>query len=278
MRRKNREIMHISERELDVFTADLDDMHQQSLPHLRDELAEMAETNAQLRSGDAMGQALHSTRRRFLAGAGAGLGAVLVLAACGDDKDSTTEGGAGANTDTTVAGSGSLSEDTRFIAMSASLENLAVATYGAGIQAAQANKLGAVPPAVVRFATTTMKQHKDHADAFNAIVTKAGAPAVTGPNEVVKPLVDAEFMKVKDVVGLAKLARILENSAAATYQDGMVKVSDKESIQRLASIQPVERQHAAILSYVLGEYPIPDTFSSTTKAGEEARPASDFKG
>jgi len=268
--------MQISERELDILTADLDDMHHQSLPHLRDELAEMAEVNAELRSADKLGEALQSTRRRFLTGAGLGLGAVLVLAACGDDKKKTDSGATGDTTATT--GGGSLSEDTRFIAMSASLENLAVATYGAGIQAAQAGKLGTVPVAVVRFATTAMKQHKDHADAFNAIVTKAGTAAVTGPDAVVKPLIDAEFMKVKDVVGLAKLARVLENTAAATYQDGMVKVTDKESVKRLASIQPVERQHAAILSYVLGEYPIPDTFSSTNKSGEEARPASDFKG
>ena len=33
-----------------------------------------------------------------------------------------------------------------------------------------------------------------------------------------------------------------------------------------ASIQPVELQHAAILNFVLGMYPVPDAFSKTALA------------
>lgn len=257
--------MQITERELDTLTRDLDEMHKASLAVLGQELEELAEKAA----------AATTTRRRFLLAGGFGAGAALALVACTDDNGGGP-GAAGTGATTTTAPP--LSDDARFIAMSASLENLAVATYDAAIKAVQENRLGGVPPAVVRFAGTVMRQHKDHADAFNAIVTRAGVPAVTGPDEVVKPLVDSEFAKVQDVAGLARLARVLENTAAATYQDGMARVSDRDSIRRLASVQPVERQHAAILSYILGEYPIPDTFSSTTKQGEEARPASDFKG
>ena len=49
---------------------------------------------------------------------------------------------------------GKLTGDLAVVALAASLENLAVQTYGAGIAAATAGKLGAVPPAVVTFAQT----------------------------------------------------------------------------------------------------------------------------
>ena len=39
-----------------------------------------------------------------------------------------------------------------------------------------------------------------------------------------------------------------------------------------ASIQPVELQHAAILNFVLGQYPVPNAFSPTSNA----RPLTDY--
>ena len=42
-------------------------------------------------------------------------------------------------------------------------------------------------------------------------------------------------------------------------------------IKTAATIQPVEMQHAAILHFLLGEYPVPDAFAKS--AG--ARPVSD---
>ena len=49
-------------------------------------------------------------------------------------------------------------------AVAASLENLAVFAYTAGLSAATAGKLGTVPPAVATFATTVKGQHQQHAD------------------------------------------------------------------------------------------------------------------
>jgi len=266
----DKDAMQISERELNALTADMDELHYATLPDMREELAEWAETN-DMHSGIGRVTGAMSTRRTFLLGTGATMGG-LVLAACGSSKkkseSSTTEAGSGGSSK-----GGPLTGDAQFIAMSASLENLAVGTYQAAIDAVTANKLTGVPPAVVTFAMTAQKQHRDHADAFNQIVKAAGHAAVTTPD-----MVDGAFAKVASVADLAKLARLLENTAAATYQDGVSKVSGKESIKVLASIQPVERQHAAILSYVLGEYPVPDVFAKTDKPGEEARPASDFTG
>ena len=41
----------------------------------------------------------------------------------------------------------------------------------------------------------------------------------------------------------------------------MSAVSATSSIKVAASIQPVEMQHAAILNFVLGKYPVPNAFS-----------------
>ena len=58
--------------------------------------------------------------------------------------------------------------------MAASLENLAVYAYSAGLSAAAAGKLGAVPPAVAAFATTVKGQHQQHAAAWNAVLRSQG--------------------------------------------------------------------------------------------------------
>ena len=60
--------------------------------------------------------------------------------------------------------------------------------------------------------------------------------------------------------------------AAATYLSGIGVIADKKALAIAASIQPVEMQHAAILNFVLGNYPVPDPFAKT----EGARPPSDY--
>ncbi len=62
------------------------------------------------------------------------------------------------------------------------------------------------------------------------------------------------------------LALTLENTAAATYTKQMGELTSKEALSAVATIAPVERQHAAILSYVLGDYPVPDTFVKFAKS------------
>ncbi|MEO5838324.1 MAG: ferritin-like domain-containing protein [Acidimicrobiales bacterium] len=207
-------------------------------------------------------------RRMFLGGAGA-VGAALVLAACGDDGGSTAtpttaRAAAGATTTAAAAGAG----DAKIAMLAAGLEVLAVGTYKAALDAATAGKLGAVPPAVATFVTTAMGQHKAHLDAWNSVLTKAGAKAIDQPNATLKPTVDAAFAKVTDVTGAAKLALMLEDIAAATYLSAIPTIVDKEAIKLAGSIQIIDMQHAAILHYVLGEYPVPDVFAKTDLAAK----------
>jgi predicted outer membrane protein len=255
---RDRDPIEITEHELTAMTVELDDMHHDSMPKLYESVAEWAEMGNVRRSiGGAM-----SSRRGFLTGSGLALGG-LILAACGSSKKSTPTTVAPGTTPTTAAAA----PDLQIAALATSLENLAVATYQAGIDAATAGHLGSVPPAVVTFAKTAQSQHKDHAAAWNAILSGAGKPMVTGVDMTVKTtVVDPAFAKVTDVAGLAMLALGLEEVAAATYLSGISLLQSPGGIKTSASIHPVEMQHAAILNFVLGQYPVPNSFAMTTGA------------
>lgn len=252
---------HLSDGELLAMTTELDQMHRdQGLPALK---AAVADWVASFKDAKGAAGRKASSRRTFLLGT-AGVGASgLVLAACGSSSKSSAPtttlpaagaGGAAANG---AAGSASstLSGDLAVAATAASLENLGVYAYNAGITAATAGKLGNVPPAVVTFAQTAMAQHKDHAQAWNAALQAAGHPAVTATDPALTPTVQSLFAKVSTPGDLASLALLVENIAAQTYQNAIPALQASSSIGVAATIQPVEMQHAAILYYVLGEYP-----------------------
>jgi hypothetical protein len=269
----DRDPIQISESELSGMTDELDEMHHESVPKMYEAVAEWADIRRE-RKVSSIGDltSFAASRRGFLAGAGIALGG-LVIAACGGssskDSSSTTKAAASGS----GSGSGSkLSGDLAVAALATSLENLAVATYQGGIDAATAGKLGSVPPAVVTFAQTAQQQHRDHAAAWNAILASAGKPKVMGVDSTVKAaVIDPAFAEVTDVGGLAKLALQLEDVAAATYLESIGVLESPGGIKTSASIQPVEMQHAAILNFVLGQYPVPMSFAST----DGARPLSD---
>lgn len=251
------EVIAISEGELLQLTADMDDAHQATLPQMREAVTDWVETHgATERAG--------MSRRGFLATGGLVVAGGALLAACGSSSSKKPSAGS--------SGTSGASIDVQAAATAASLENLAVFAYNAGIQAAQAGKLGTVPPAVVTFATTAKAQHADHAAAWNAMVTGAGYQKVTATDPVVTPMVQSAFAQVKNVGDLANLALLLEDDAAATYLSAIGAVTSKQAVATAASIQPVEMQHAAILNFVLGKYPVPNAFAMTTGA----RPVSDF--
>ena len=208
--------------------------------------------------------------RRWFLGAAAAVTAGGVLAACGsNDEDAatttTTAAGAAATTATTAKAAGGAG-DAKVAELAAGLEVLAVSTYKAALDAATANKLGAVPPAVATFAKTAMGQHQTALDTWNKVLTGAGAKAVSTPPASLKATVDSEFAKVKDVTGVAKLALLLEQTAADTYLSATQTLTGKDAIELAGSFQNVDQEHAAILNFVLGTYPVPDVFQKTDKA------------
>ena len=255
MRRRTRttEVMAISEHELTVMTNDLEQIHHDvGMPAMESAIDEWTERS-------------RTSRRGFLIGAGAVAGGAALVAV------GTTGPAAWAST-AKGGKSAKLKGDLAVAALAASLENLAVAAYGDVLAAATAGKLGTVPPAVATFATTVKAQHTQHAQAWNSAIVAAGHKAITTTDPVLTPIVVADFKKVKNVVDAAKLALVLENDAAATYQSAISAVKATSAVKVAASIQPVEMQHAAILNFVLGQYPVPNAFSPL----KGARPLTDY--
>jgi hypothetical protein len=269
VRRRNRkQPIAITETELVDMTRDLVDAHHETLPSMRGSLAEWGDSSDDIRDGVARLVSTPSSRRAFLFGGGAVLGGIAIAGS------GVGSGLAAAATRPGVAvpaalpsqNAQKLTGDLAVVALAASLENLAVATYQAGIDAATKGSLGEVPPAVVTFAQTAQRQHQDHAAAWNGVLTGAGKKAVSGVDLTVKKSVDKAFAQVEDVPGLARLALDLEKGAAATYLAAIGAVKSSAGIKTAATIQPVEMQHAAVLTFVLGEYPVPDAFAKTTGA------------
>jgi hypothetical protein len=273
--------MHLSEGELRAMTADLDAMHHDlTLPALKSSLAEWTEDIHVQAAAEARQERAGLGRRRFFA-VGGGVAGAALLAACSSSSSSSSSSSvasasaSGSASEADMAGGEgqALSGDLRVVAMAASLENSGIATYTAGIKAATAGKLGTVPPAIVTFAQTAMAQHEDHQKAWNAVLTSAGKTAVTAVDPVIQPTINSSFAKVTTVAGLAKLALMVENIAGQTYQNGLSVITSSAGIKTAASIQPVEFQHAAILSFVLGQYPVPDSFTPVS----QARPVTDYQ-
>jgi len=247
--------MAVGERELDSMTCELDEMHRQTFPGVHKMLGEFGANLAQT--------GRRSTgRRRFLTGMG---GAVVLggVAACTSSKSKR-----GASIPAPISGSsgGKYVGDLKVVALAAALENLAVTVYQGGLVKAAKGQLGTVPPALASFITTAMGQHRDHATAWNGVLTKAGKSAISGAPLTITQDHIALLNAARSVPDLARLALALENAAAETYTFAAGTVTDAGAIMTAATIQPVETMHAAILSFVLGQYPVPVSFIGTSNA------------
>jgi hypothetical protein len=250
--------LQISEAELNMMTRDLDEAHRETIPSMFRQAEDLAEEVAV-----ADGRSGILARRKFLIGAGAaGLG--LALAACSSGSSST--GGSAPKSSTPAKPSSPYTGDLKVVALATALENQAIAAYTAALSAAQAGKLGAVPPAIGTFAQTAMSQHTDHAKAWNGVLASAGKPMITTVPLSGQPAVLQALGAVTTVGGVANLALQLETQAAQTYLFAEFNVTSAGGIATAATIAPVEAMHAAILMFVLGQYPVPDNFIGVDKA------------
>ncbi|MFJ2442179.1 MULTISPECIES: ferritin-like domain-containing protein [unclassified Streptomyces] len=259
----------IGEDELVRLTKDLDEAHRETLPVMRVSAAGLVEQIRAGGSGDGRevpGRAgpADPGRRRFLLGAG-GVGAAFLLAACSGEKEGAAPADGPASP---VADTVTYTGDLKVVALSVALENQAVGAYRATLAAAKAGRLGTVPPAVSTFVTTAMAQHADHAKAWNAVLTGAGKPAITDVPLSNRKSVTAALGRAKNVGEAAGLALQLEDQAAQTYLFATYNVKSAAGIETAATIAPVEAMHAAILRFVLGQYPVPDAFLPVDKAAK----------
>jgi hypothetical protein len=263
--KRSKQVFAGTEAELTSMTKDLDELHQDvGVPAMRDGITSMIENMEEPTAPRA------TSRRTFLLGAGAAAaagGAMMVVGGVPALAGASTRSLAPLRShDAASFPPSGLKGDLAVAAVAASLENLAVFAYNAGLMAATAGKLGTVPPAVATFATTVKGQHQQHADAWNGVLKSKGKAAVTVTNPKLTPTVQSDFAKVTDVTGLAELALTLETIAAQTYQAEISMLKSKSAIGLSSSIQPVEMQHIAILYYVLGKYPGTQSASGTPLA------------
>ncbi len=205
------------------------------------------------------------SRRKMLLGGGAGALA-LVAVACGTSEEEGAPSSTGDPTSTTAAGGGGGGGDVAIAQTAAGLEVLAVNTYGGALEAATAGNLGEVPPAVAQFATTARDHHQAHLDAWNELLTSLGEQAVTEPLQPVAGEVMTQFQSVTDVAGVAKLALMLEQVAASTYFAVIPTIQNDQALELATTIQPIDMQHAAILNYVMGQYPVPEAFADAEQS------------
>jgi hypothetical protein len=204
------------------------------------------------------------SRRGLLVGGG--LAVAWGAAGCSSGSPSSTP--APSTTATPSPGSGHPVGDVGFAGLAASVENLLAATYQTALDAAGDGKLGTVPASLTTLVKTLQSHHRDHAAAWNAILTAAGVSAVTGVDATLQTSVaQPGLTSLKTATGLAQLVIGLERIAAATYleaaQDGLTTTG---AVQTAIAIQPVEMQHVAILELFVTDTPVPGSFASATGA------------
>ncbi len=136
--------------------------------------------------------------------------------------------------------------DIQVLQTASSIEVLAVGTYKTAltlpfIGGASAN------PVVKAFATTTMQQHMQHLDAFNAAITGLGGKTQSNPDPVLAQVVQKAVPGLTSPVPVVALALELEQGAAETYVADVAALSDANARKVTASIMGVEAQHVSVL-------------------------------
>jgi hypothetical protein len=140
--------------------------------------------------------------------------------------------------------------DADLAAFAQSVELAAVAAYGMAAPVLSA--------ATKPVATMFQMHHQQHADAFGAL---AGGKAVSGPNQKLVTALTPQLNAVKTEKDALTLAFGLENQAAETYAYGLTVATGKPAASGMATILPIETEHAAVLGAALG-LPLADVFVS----------------
>ena len=218
------------------------DLHRDAMTSTSAALDEMVEIGSEARANGPIDQDesrdVAARRSQLLTGAVFG-GGILAAAGIADALDAAFASPAFAATAT----------DVQILQTASSIEVLAVATYKTAltlpfIGGASAN------PVVKAFATTTMQQHSQHLDAFNAAITGLGGKAQTNPDPALAMVVQAAVPGLTSPVPVVALALELEQGAAETYVANVAVLSDANAKKVTASIMGVEAQHASILMAV----------------------------
>lgn len=237
--------MTVDERGLRELIVESQDLQADALRDLEGRTDDLADLRADRRKEgidlDALAR-FNLGRREALRNGGFGLGA---FAARG-----LLAGGIGAALTAIVAAPAAAQDggvDVQILQTAASLENLAVATYGAALTLPFIADGNAV---VVAFAETTMMQHGEHGAAFNAMAKSLGGAEQPGTNPKYQAVVDDTLPSLTDPAKVVEFAATLETVATQTYNANLALLEDTATKELMASVMGVESQHLAILRAV----------------------------
>lgn len=163
------------------------------------------------------------------------------------------------------AASGSSNVNIAALQTSASLENLAVFTYGKALTLpfiANGNAL------VKKFAQVTMAQHAQHAIAFNAAAAALGGKKQTNVDPVLGPKVMSLLPSLTDASKVVGLAITLERTASETYNKNCTLMNDVPSRKVMSSILGVDAQHLGVLLAVQALLPTPNLLALPTSVAQ----------
>jgi len=183
---------------------------------------------------------LDTKRRRLLRDGGLGLGALATSGFLGT--------GFGTLLTSVLARPAAAAGDVsvQIFNTASSLENLAVATYGAALTLPFFNDNAVV----AAFAKMTMEQHAAHSEAFNKQAVALGGKEQKATNPKYTPVVESMKPKLTDYTAVVKLAATLEEVAQDTYLANLSLLPAGETRTLMASVMAVETQHLAILRAV----------------------------
>lgn len=224
-------------RALRRMALDVDEQHRAGMRDLPERLEEL--------HFGSTARTLDASRRRFLTRAVAG-GAVvavggvvlpvagLVPAALAQEEDSAVP-----------------EADAELATYAAGVERAAVAAYGLAAE----KKLITEP--LLQISLLFSQHHKDHAGAFEALL---GLDAPVPPNPALVAALGPQIEAAADEAALLTVLFAIEQGAAATYQLAMGVLESPEAAAAVATIEPVEAQHAVVFGSAL-ELPIDDPTS-----------------
>lgn len=176
--------------------------------------------------------------RRGLLTAGAGGAAAALATACG---------GSHGPADPDVAGA----------TLASTVERVAIDTYQTMRDLLTKGALGALETAVVAgFVVTAADQHHKAMEQWTSVLQAHGRPAVDSPDRRLKPVVDAAVTKVKDVLGVVRVALQLEDYASRAYLQLLPTLRSPEATTLAGQLVVVDQQHQAVLRYLIGLYPV----------------------
>lgn len=229
--------MHYDTRPLEELLEESQDLQSDAMATAHTQLAEMVELGQERRAHGGVDpdetvsftEQRNHLLRKGLAGAGVATALGAAMLAIGE-----------------TAAYASTPSDIQILQTAASIENLAVATYGVALTLPFIGGSSAIP-VVKAFVRKTKEQHAQHAVAFNGAIAQLGGKQQKNPDPVLLKVVKAAEPGLTTPVAVVDLALELENTAAETYIVNVAALSDLSAKKVTASIMGVEAQHAAIL-------------------------------